>query len=86
MAEEVSRVLQLDLTSSWVVGDKLCDVELALGVGANPILVLTGHGRRELIEHPMGLKGVPVVEDLTEAVAQILARTQEDGWVRRKRS
>ena len=37
----------LDLTKSYVIGDKLIDVKLALRVGGKGILVETGHGKSE---------------------------------------
>lgn len=37
----------LDLAQSYVIGDKLIDVELALRVGGKGILVETGHGIKE---------------------------------------
>ena len=39
---------QLDLSKSYVIGDKLIDVELAQRVGGKGILVETGHGRNEI--------------------------------------
>lgn len=78
MAEAAREALDLDLGASWVIGDKLCDVELARNVGAKPILVRTGHGREELRKHSEGLKGVSVAEDLAEAVGIILAGSEED--------
>ena len=37
----------LDLASSYVIGDKYSDVQLAHAVGASGVLVLTGYGRGE---------------------------------------
>lgn len=79
MAEAARDALGLDLSASWVIGDKLCDVELARAVGATPILVRTGHGDSELREHAEGLTGVVVVADLDAAAEWILSREQEAG-------
>ncbi|HTX91547.1 MAG TPA: HAD family hydrolase [Anaerolineales bacterium] len=38
--------LQIDLSSSYVVGDKLLDVQAGLTIGCRTILVLTGHGEK----------------------------------------
>jgi D-glycero-D-manno-heptose 1,7-bisphosphate phosphatase len=38
----------IDLTQSYVVGDRFKDIELAYNVGAKGILVLTGYGKGEL--------------------------------------
>jgi len=49
---QASRDLDIDLSRSYVVGDKLSDVMLAQHVGATGIMVLTGHGRNELGSYP----------------------------------
>jgi D-glycero-D-manno-heptose 1,7-bisphosphate phosphatase len=64
----------IDLGRSFVVGDKLTDMEMAHRVGAKGVMVLTGHGPDEL-----GRKGESgpdpdrIVSDLGEAVEWILA-------------
>ncbi len=47
MAERAAADLGLDLSRSYVVGDKRTDVEFARNVGAASILVLTGYGLGE---------------------------------------
>ncbi|MCX7770011.1 MAG: HAD family hydrolase [Proteobacteria bacterium] len=37
----------IDLSNSYVVGDKKIDIELALNIGAKPVLVRTGYGIEE---------------------------------------
>lgn len=64
MAEQAAEGLGLDLARSWVIGDKLCDVELATAVGATGVLVRTGHGARTVAP-----TGVPVHADLASAAA-----------------
>jgi D-glycero-D-manno-heptose 1,7-bisphosphate phosphatase len=44
--------MNINLSKSYVVGDKLTDVQLAHNVGASGIMVLTGHGRIELDKYP----------------------------------
>lgn len=42
-----SQILQnTDNTASYMVGDRLSDIETAMGVGYTPILVKTGHGEQ----------------------------------------
>lgn len=72
LAAAAAAGLALDLARSFVVGDKLCDVDLARSVGAAPILVRTGHGALEVETHHEELRGVPVVADLEAAVDRIL--------------
>lgn len=40
--------ITVDLSNSYVVGDKKIDIELAFNVGAIPVLVKTGYGNQEL--------------------------------------
>ncbi len=70
---EAARRLEVNLPESYMVGDALSDVQAALAVGAQPLMVLTGRGREQaarLLEQ--GLGKVPVFEDLPEAAAWIL--------------
>lgn len=71
--------LGIDLASSFVVGDRLGDLELAWSVGATGVLVRTGYGRGELEHHaPSWPRGPDIVADhLLEAVVTILAAAEE---------
>lgn len=40
----------IDVTRSYMVGDQLCDLEAAVAIGLNPVLVLSGHGLWSLCE------------------------------------
>ncbi|MDC0986207.1 HAD hydrolase-like protein [Alphaproteobacteria bacterium] len=40
--------LSIDLLRSWMIGDKLIDVEAGYAGNVATILVLTGHGAREI--------------------------------------
>jgi len=56
---------------SWVIGDKLSDLDLALQHGLRPVLVLTGHGAEQarlLGDRPP----VPVLADLPAAIDHVL--------------
>ena len=39
--------LGIDLGRSWMVGDKLADIEAGIAAGCRPILVLTGYGDQD---------------------------------------
>lgn len=73
LVERATMLHGIDPQQSYVVGDNRCDVDLALRVGAVPILVLTGHGART------AAVGVPstvtIVGDLPAAAARIAAAT-----------
>lgn len=56
----------LDLSRSWMIGDRVTDVECALAGGVRPIVV------RNALLPPQDVEGVPVAQDLGEAVSFIL--------------
>jgi D-glycero-D-manno-heptose 1,7-bisphosphate phosphatase len=64
----------IDLARSYMVGDKLADVEAGRAAGCRPILVLTGYGRSEAGKLADG--EVPVVADLPAAADYIITATQ----------
>lgn len=48
MLEEAAREHGLDLSRSWMVGDKTSDVECGKNAGLRTVLVETGHGKDHL--------------------------------------
>ncbi len=56
---------------SWVIGDKVSDVDLALRHGLRPALVLTGHGAAQA-DRLAGRPAVPVLADLPAAIDHVL--------------
>jgi len=64
----------VDLSRSFVVGDKASDVELAWGLGARGVLVMTGLGADELVK--MARKPDHVAPDLREAVGWIIGELE----------
>ncbi len=70
--------LGLDLSRSWVVGDKISDVLTGRRVGAGAILVLTGYGLGEWEYRRSRWPTQPdhVAGDLLDAVEWILARRE----------
>lgn len=73
LIERAKEELDVDLSSSFVVGDKILDLETGRKMGCKTVLVLTGYGYDELKEkekwefHPD-----QIVQDLYEAVIWIL--------------
>ncbi len=64
----------IDLSRSWVVGDRDLDVLTATNVGARGVLVRTGYGEREWrLNRDAFPAGTPVVMNLMEATSLILA-------------
>lgn len=63
--------LDIDLSSSWMIGDKLADIEAAERAGCTPFLVLTGYGKQE--QHKLAEGQAQICKDLSAAVADILS-------------
>jgi len=74
MIEEAMKELALDLSQSYMVGDRGVDIEFAHQIGAKAILVLTGYGKGEWEYSGTQWKVKPdhVAQDLFEAVQWIL--------------
>lgn len=71
MMHEAARELGVDLAKSFVIGDKLSDVELGMTTGACCILVQTGKGAA--LSTAARSQGHHVVRDLDEAATAIAA-------------
>ncbi|HYY55847.1 MAG TPA: HAD family hydrolase [Pyrinomonadaceae bacterium] len=65
----------LDLSQSWMIGDRYSDVELARNAGVRSAFVLSGYGRGELEYQRRNWKSEPdlIAEDLLEAVRKIIS-------------
>jgi D-glycero-D-manno-heptose 1,7-bisphosphate phosphatase len=72
MLLQASADFGIELATSWIVGDKLADVEAGSRAGCRPILVRTGYGEAE--KDRLGVYGesTTVVADLAAAVEFIL--------------
>lgn len=66
--------LNIDLTQSWMVGDRYSDTELARNAGVRSVFVLSGYGRGEWEHQRATWKHQPdmIAEDLLEAVYHII--------------
>ncbi len=76
--EEAARDFGLDLRRSFVVGDHPSDVELALGVRAGALYVLTGHGVKHRSEAPAGGIVVPGIREAAEWVLACLEMWRQE--------
>ena len=77
MLEAASRDFAVDLAQSFVVGDRIVDVQVAHAVGAQGILVLTGYGRHTVEEcRRDGVLPELVAPSILEAVEHILNETR----------
>ena len=69
--------LDIELKSSYMIGDTCRDMETAKKAGVKGILVKTGYGREELMETGSGMAAADnkpdfVAEDILEAVKWIM--------------
>ena len=67
---------EIILHASYVVGDKMRDIELAHRVGAKGILVLTGYGAEELRNNP-SLPQIPVGTEFNSVPDHVAANLSE---------
>jgi len=75
MGRRAAAALGLDLSRSYMIGDKVEDVQFGLNIGATPVLVRTGFGpSAEKKLQDAGTRPAAVKDDLLEAVNWIMAR------------
>jgi D-glycero-D-manno-heptose 1,7-bisphosphate phosphatase len=75
LVHQAAEEFSIDLSNSFVVGDKVSDVRLAGNVGARGVLVRTGHGEEELAASGGSVaEAALVAADLIQATSWILAR------------
>lgn len=74
LLQRAAREMGLDLSRSYVVGDRWSDLKTAVNCRATPVLVLSGYGRGDLayIGPQEEVQPAHVAEDLYEAVQWIL--------------
>jgi D-glycero-D-manno-heptose 1,7-bisphosphate phosphatase len=72
--------LDVDLATSWMVGDRYSDIELARNAGVKSMFVLSGYGRGEWEHQRASWTTQPdlVAEDLLEAVRMIVTNGSTD--------
>lgn len=70
----------IDLSQSWMIGDRYSDIELAHNAGVRSAFVLSGYGRGEWEYQRDAWKREPdlVAEDLLEAVRKIVNTVTSD--------
>ena len=72
LLHRAAKDLEIDLSRSFVVGDRWHDLDVATAVGAQGVLVRTGYGRISEASPPPGPGPAAVVDNLIEAVTWIL--------------
>ena len=71
MLREIEARFNVDLDNVPAIGDSLRDIQAAVAVGARPLLVLTGKGRKTLADADFPIH-TPTFADLAAAVAHIV--------------
>jgi histidinol-phosphate phosphatase family protein len=71
LVQQAARDLDVDLSRSWMIGDKAADAELARNAGLKSALVLTGYGAEAARD--AGLTADLLVPGVLDAVRGILA-------------
>ncbi len=74
LIEKALEKYKIDLSLSYVIGDKSSDVELGKNIGAKTILVLTGHGKKELKQTYPDF----ISEDITSALRLIIEEVKKE--------
>jgi D-glycero-D-manno-heptose 1,7-bisphosphate phosphatase len=79
MLHRAARELDLDLKSSYMIGDQYRDIETAFRVEAQGVLVLSGYGKGEYLYHGSTWSRMPshIAADLDAAVDWILQDFQQ---------
>lgn len=75
--QEIQKKYDIDLKTTYFVGDSLSDIQAAQLSGCKPILVLTGNGKETLEKNPELATSLECYGNLAEAVEQILIRIKE---------
>lgn len=76
LVEQACRDYSIDLERSWVVGDRLTDIQLGRAIGARTVLVLSIYGKEDL--EAAELSDCTAV-DITEAAERIILDSLERG-------
>ncbi|MBI4368695.1 MAG: HAD family hydrolase [Elusimicrobia bacterium] len=74
LIDRAVRQWRIDPKNSYMVGDKITDMELSHNIGAQGVFLLTGHGREErgVVECRLGKTGIHIAGTLTSAAKWIL--------------
>lgn len=74
MLQRAAHELEIDLASSWMIGDKLADIKAGLAAGCQAILVKTGYGETEAAAAP---QEQTVLADFLAAASHIIELTSK---------
>lgn len=72
MIEQAIQKYDIDMSHSFMLGDKLCDVEVAQNVEIPGILLKTGHGMEEVAKVEQKFPHAPIFDNFRAATQYIL--------------
>ncbi len=73
MIEQACENFDIDLSKSWMVGDKILDIGMGFNAGTKAALVKTGHGKKQSAE--LDREPEIIAENLLEAAKSVIGLT-----------
>ena len=78
MGRQAAADLDIDISRSYMIGDKVEDILFGLNLDVSPILVMTGYGQESLAElNDQGIRPAFVAKTLLEAANWIVRRERD---------
>ena len=71
MLQQAAEALDIDLAASYMVGDKLIDVEVGINAGCTPIMVMTGYGSSHVERLPEGIMSFADLNFAADAILEM---------------
>ncbi len=76
LMHQIANHFHCDLSRVYLIGDSLRDIQAAQAVGSQGILVKTGKGLQTLAANPTELKDLPIFDDLSQAIDNLLKQPE----------
>jgi len=77
MLQQAAQDLDIDLASSYMIGDKLADVEAGINAGCTSLMVLTGYGSSHVSQLPEGVNAYSDLQTAADAILALEAGSQD---------
>ena len=76
MLQQAAEDLDIDLSRSYMIGDKLADVEAGINAGCTPLMVLTGYGSSHAERLPEGVHAYSDLQAAADAILLLESRSK----------
>lgn len=83
MLQQAALDLDIDLASSYMIGDKLGDIEAGLNAGCTSLMVRTGYGAEDSLRLPAGVRAFDDLQTAVEAIYALEAKAKRKKRQRR---